>query len=114
MATSAQLDSFSGCDWTSGVQIDELRELDALAIQTRNSTYEIVVTTPETGHVLVRGGAHFQSFTPARVCGSSVGGCVLKRCGVYPGLRLELETEGRRILTSAVVSIDVNPPAAHQ
>lgn len=114
MRTGAQLESFSGFEWTNGVQIDELRELDALSIQTRNSTYEIVVTSPGTGQVLVRGGAHFPSFTPARLCGSSAGGCVLKRGGVYPGFRLELEADGRRILTSSVESIDRNPPSTEQ
>ncbi len=114
MRTGAQLESFSGLDWANGVQIDDLRELDAVSVQTRNSTYEIVVTSPETGQVLVRGGAHFPSFTQARLSGSSVGGCVLKRGGIYPGFRLELEAHGRRILTSTVESVDRNPSSTEQ
>jgi hypothetical protein len=114
MRTGTQLESFSGLDWSNGVQIDELRELDTLSVQTRNSTYEIVVTSPRTGQVLVRGGAHFQAFTPARLSGSSVGGCVLKQGGVYPGFRLELECGGRRILTSTVESVERNPPYTEQ
>lgn len=114
MRTGAQLESFSGLEWSNGVQIEEMRELDALSVQTRNSTYEIVVTSPGTGQVLVRGGAHFPAFTPAHLSGSSVGGCVLKRGGVYPGFRLEFEAQGRRIVTSTVESIDVNPNATEQ
>lgn len=106
----APLEAWSGHDWTNGVQIDELRELDCLAVHTRNSTYEIIVRTPASAEVLVRGGARFPSFTPARLCGSSTGGSAVKRAGIYPGFRMEIETaDGRRILTSSVVSIDVDP-----
>jgi hypothetical protein len=114
MATGALLDSWSGHDWADGVQIEQLRELDHLAIHTRNSTYDLVVTAPAAGEVLVRGGARFPSYTRARVCGSSIGGNIVKRAGIYPGFRLELEVEGRRILTSSVASIDVEPPADEQ
>lgn len=114
MATGAQLESWSGYDWTDGVQVDELRELDALSIRTRNSIYEIVVTAPAKGLVLVRGGAHFPSFTPAKLRGSTIGGSILKYGGVYPGFRLEIEADGRRIITSAVESIDLNPPSSEQ
>ena len=89
MPTGAHLDSFSGFDWANGVQVDELHALDCLAIHTRNSVYEIVVNDPESGDVLVRGG-------------------------IYPGFRLELELEGRRILTSPVVSIEVDHPSSEQ
>ena len=112
--TGTQLESWSGFDWNDGVHIDDLHELDALSIRTRNSTYEIVVTAPAKGQILVRGGAHFPSFTAAKLRGSTVGGCVLKSGGVYPGFRLELEADGRRIITSAVESIDLNPPSSHQ
>lgn len=114
MATGAQLESWSGIDWSEGVQIDELHELDALSIRTRNSTYEIIVTAPDKGQILVRGGAHFPSFTAATLRGSTIGGSILKRGGVYAGFRLELETGGRRIITSAVESIDLSPPSSEQ
>jgi hypothetical protein len=114
MATGTQLESWSGIDWSEGVQVDELHELDALSIRTRNSTYEIIVTGPDKAQVLVRGGAHFPSFTNATLRGSTIGGCILKRGVVYPGFRLELETDGRRIITSAVESIDLNPPSPEQ
>lgn len=114
MATGALLDSWSGHDWDDGVQIDQLHELDHLSVQTRNSVYEIVVTSPATAEVLVRGGSRLPSFTPARLCGSSIGGSVVKHAGIYRGFRLELELEGRRILTSAVISIELDPPQTEQ
>ena len=56
---------------------------------------------------MVRGGAHFPEFTPARVCGSTAGGSPVKRAGIYVGLHLEIERDDRRIVTSTVMSIDV-------
>lgn len=113
--TRAPLEAWSDHDWTNGVQIDELHELECLSVHTRNSTYQIIVRAPESGEILVRGGARFPTFTPARLCGSSTGGSVLKRAGIYPGFRLEFETEGRRrILTSPVVSIEFDAPASEQ
>jgi hypothetical protein len=112
MTTEGLMEPWATFDWTNGVQIDELRALATLSVRTRNSTYEIVVTAPSSGDILVRGGSRFPALTPARLCGSTIGGSVLKRSGVYPGLRVELESEGRRILTSPVVSIKFNPAAA--
>lgn len=114
MRTDARLDSWTAHHWTDGVQIDELCELESVSVQTRNSTYEIVVTSPSSGDVLVRGGARFPAFTRARLGGCSVGGSLLKRVGVYPGFRVEFEIGGRRILTSPVVSVQLAPPAPPQ
>ena len=114
-STSAPLDSWSGHDWSDGIQVDDLHALDCLTVRTRNSLYQIVVNDPESGEIMVRGGERLPVFTRARLCGSTVGGTVLKRGGIYPGFRLELELEGRRrILTSAVVSVDVDPHGTEQ
>lgn len=112
--SGTHLDSWSNLDWDGGVQVNELHALDSLTVTTRNSTYEFVVTSPETADVMVRGGCRFPTFTPARVRGCTIGGSILKRCGVYPGFRLELEAEGHRILTSTVRSVDLNPPGNEQ
>lgn len=103
------LDEWAEHDWSDGIQIDELSELDALSVRTHNTTYEIVVTSPATGDVLVRGGARFPTFTAARLLGSTNGGNLVKRSGIYPGLRLELQRTGRRIITSTIVSVDFAP-----
>jgi 3-deoxy-D-arabino-heptulosonate 7-phosphate (DAHP) synthase len=112
MATDA-LDVWTERRWTEGVQVDQLHALETLSVRTRNNVYEVVVTEPSSGAVMVRGGAHFPDFTPARVCGSTAGGSLLKRAGIYVGLRLEIELEDRRIVTSTVMSIDVIPASHH-
>ena len=114
LPAGAPLESWSDREWTDGVQIDELRALDHLCVRTRNSTYDIVVTAPETREVLVRGGARFPSYTRARVCGSTAGGTVVKHGGIYPGFRIELDIEGHRILTSPVAAIDREATADEQ
>ena len=74
-------------------------------VRTRHTIYEIVVTSPEAGDVLVRGGARFPTFTQARVSGSTTGGNLLKCSGIYLGLRIEFQQNTRRILTSTVLAI---------
>ena len=104
---ASALDDWTECEWANGVQVDELGELESLCVRTRHTTYEIVVTSPAAGDVLVRGGARFPTFTSARVCGSTTGGNLLKCSGIYPGLRIEFQQNGRRILTSTVLSVEV-------
>ena len=103
------LDDWTDSDCTDGVQIEDLSALETLSVRTRNTTYHIIVTSPDSGDVLVRGGARFPEFTSARVCGSTRGGTLLKCAGVYSGLHLELECEGRRIVTSTVISVEIVP-----
>ncbi len=71
-----------------GVHLPDLAPHDHLIVRTRNSTYEIIVLVPHTASVMVRGGAFFPTFTPARVAGSSLGGGFLKMHGVYAGFQL--------------------------
>ena len=52
--------------------------------------YEITVLNGHTGEVLVRGGGFFPVRTPVRLEGSTCGGSILKRLGIYVGLRMEI------------------------
>ena len=52
------LDNWSKREWSDGLQIESLEDLDCLCVQTENSTYEITVLSRHTGEVMVRGG-HF-------------------------------------------------------
>jgi len=72
------LSSWSAHDWRGGIRVDDLSALERLIVKTANSTYEIVLVAPERAEVLVRGGAFFPVFTPARLAGSSLGGSFLK------------------------------------
>ena len=88
--SGAILDGWSDSEWNNGVQIDQMDELTTLAVQTSNSLYEITVLNGHTGEVLVRGGEFFPVRTPVRLEGSTYGGSILKRCGIYVSLRMEI------------------------
>jgi hypothetical protein len=81
----AILDAWSDSEWNEGIQIDQMEELTTLAVQTSNSLYEITVLNGHTGEVLVRGGEFFPVRTPVRLEGSTCGGSILKRRGIYVG-----------------------------
>ncbi len=91
--------------WDNGVQIDRLDDLQTLVVQTRNSTYELAIVSSRAGKMLVRGGRYFPAWTPVQFAGSSFGGSLLKRHGVYVGMRMELHWAGRHVITSPVHSI---------
>ena len=86
----ALLDAWSDPEWNNGVQIDQMEELTTLAVRTTNSLYEITVLNGRSGEVLVRGGAFFPVRTPVRLEGSTCGRSILKRRGIYLGLRMEI------------------------
>ena len=89
----AILDAWSNSEWNDGVQIDQLEDLTTLAVRTSNNLYEITVLNGHTGEVLVRGGEFFPVRTPVRLEGSTCGGSILKRRGIYVGLRMEIVPE---------------------
>jgi hypothetical protein len=101
------LSSWSAHDWRGGISVDDLSALERLIVTTANSTYEIVLLAPEKAEVLVRGGAFFPVFTPARLAGSSLGGSFLKLRSVHVGFRLELGTDRGFIITSPVRTVAI-------
>ena len=106
---AATLDRWTSHDWSHGVFLPQLAPQDQLIVCTRNSTYDIIVVVPHTASVLVRGGAYFPTFTPARVAGSSLGGGCLKLHGVYAGFQLELVTDDLPIITTRVRTVSLIP-----
>ena len=107
---SGVLSSWSAHDWRGGVHVDDLAPLERLVVTTANSTYEIILVSRASANVLVRGGAFFPVFTPARLAGSSLGGSFLKLRSVHVGFRLELGTEQGFIITSPVRTVAIGPP----
>ena len=101
--TVASLDTWAHHEWTDGLQVDRLRELDELAVQTRNSLYRIVLLEPLRGEVLVQGGRFFPEFTRAQVAG----GAFLKLRGIYIGFRMEIQVGLETIITSDVRSVEI-------
>ena len=106
-SASALLDTWSSHDWTEGVQLESMPDMETLTVRTENSTYEITVISGRTGDILIRGGRFFTEFTPARLAGSSPGGSFLKLRGIYVGFSLEIHFEKRLIITSRVRKIAV-------
>ena len=104
---AALLSAWEGHDWQDGVSIERLGALDRVTVRTRRSVYEIIVSAPATGDVLVRGGEFFPEFTAARIIGSTLGGSLVKLRSLHVGFRLEFTVGGQFVLTSAVHSIAV-------
>jgi hypothetical protein len=83
--------AFDRCD---EISLGQLSVFDRIVITTRNHTYEVVVTSPDTGEVLVRGGTVFPRFTAARLNGSVAGGSSIAARSVNVGVRVEFAIEG--------------------
>lgn len=73
--------------------MDQMAELETLAVRTQNSVYEITVLCGRTGEVMVRGGKFFPEWTPALLTGSTFGGSLLKMGGIYLGMKMEIAPE---------------------
>ena len=96
-------------EWRDEVILDERAAGDRILVTTWNNTYEIVVESPSTGGVLLRGGQFFPDFAIARIAGSLPGGSALKTRSINVGLRLEIAQQKRVFLTTPVQSIRVVP-----
>jgi len=94
-------------DRVGGLSIAELDPITPLFVRTENSLYRITVLEPRGRRILVQGGAYFPESTPAELEGSSLGGSLLKQGWIGPGLRMEISSEGRRIVTSRVRSMEI-------
>jgi len=104
IARAATLTGFtSAVSSSNGVQLRDLPPMTTLVVRTRNSEYQIVISSGD--EVLVKGGHFFPSLTEARFSGASVGGSFLKVGWIGVGLRMEILAEGRRIITSPVYDI---------
>jgi hypothetical protein len=103
------LSAWSTRDWSDGIHVADLSRLDRLIVRTANSTYEIIVLSPSTGNVLVRGGAFFPVLAPVRLAGSSMGGSFLKLRSVHVGFRVEFNTSHGYIITSPVRTVEIAP-----
>ena len=106
-SASALLDTWSSHDWTEGVQLETMQDMETLTVRTENSIYEITVICGRAGEILVRGGRFFPEFTAARLAGSSLGGSFLKLRGIYVGFSLEIHFDKRLIITSRVRKIEI-------
>jgi hypothetical protein len=104
-AGTATLDSFARATTGPGVALRQLEALTELRVETRNTTYRVVVT--RDADVVIQGGAFFPDPTHAHVEGASLGGSLLKVGWIGVGLRMEIVADGQRIVTTPVRSIAV-------
>ena len=99
---AALLDAWSQEEWANGIQLDQMAELETLAIRTKNSVYEITVLCGRTGEVLVRGGNFFPEWTPAVLSGSTLGGSILKMRGIYLEMNMEIVPQPVKMISKVV------------
>jgi len=100
---AATLDGFAEATSGPGVALRQLEPLTELMVQTRNTSYRIVIS--RDADIVIQGGTFFPDPTRAHVEGASLGGNLLKVGWIGVGLRMEIVADGRRIVTTAVRSI---------
>jgi hypothetical protein len=91
--------------WDEGLQINACSPLDRLVVETKNSTYDIIVVSPNDGDVLVRGGRLFPDFRKAQLVGATAGGHTVKLFGIYVGLCVEFFVNPQTVTTSPVAVV---------
>jgi hypothetical protein len=90
-----------------GIEIAGLPALTKLTVETHNSTYRITLLDPSDSRALVQGGQFFVQPSEVYLCGSSYGGTLLKMAWIGNGMRMEIMSDGRRIVTSPVASAEI-------
>lgn len=101
------LDAWVVPDWSRGCELERLLPMQLLSVRTCNTTYQLLVLSPENGEVLIQGGRYFPIPCDARLVGSSLGGSIVKLRWLHPGFGMEIYARGQSIFTSLVRSIDV-------
>jgi hypothetical protein len=103
------LDSFASESSTSeGVPIDALDAGAMLVVRTQRSSYRFVVVDGPQHLVRVHGGV-FPEPTTLRLCGATAGGSAIKLGWILVGHRMEFSVGPRRITSSNVHSIRIEP-----
>ena len=91
-----------------GLALESLQEYDTIHAHTHNSDYQIFIFDPKTGRALVQGGPYLSKPVAALVCGSTIGGGMLKTGWLGIGLCMEIFVHGHRLVTSPVQSLSVS------
>jgi hypothetical protein len=95
-----------------GIDVRRLPEDTVLVVETHNSRYRMVMTG-RGSQATIHGGPYFQEETDVRIEGSALAGSLLKVGWIAVGLFMEVTSEDKRVVTSRVRSIVVQPgPAA--
>ena len=97
-----------GC--SDGLDIQALPPGTVVHVETRYSTYRLVVVNPDDKRATVTGGRMFPEPTELRIEGATAGGTAIKAGWVGVGLRLDMTSLSSRVTTSVVRSVTVDPP----
>ena len=92
-----------------GIAIESLAPGTTLNVRTRNSRYRLTVLDGVRHRVLIQGGEHIPTATPADLQGATAGGSLVRTGWIEVGRRMELWCGSRRIITSPVQSVSIEP-----
>jgi hypothetical protein len=98
-----------GC--SDGIDFQSLPAGTVVNVDTKYSTYRLVVVDPDDKRATVTGGRLFPEPTELRIEGATAGGTAIKSGWIGVGLRLEMSGFSNRITTSVVESVSIDPPA---
>ena len=90
------------------IDVRQLAEGTVLVVETHNSRYRVVMTG-RGSRATILGGSYFQEETDVRIEGSALAGSLLKVGWIAVGLFMEVASEDKRVVTSRVQSIVVEP-----
>lgn len=97
--------SFEADDGAHDLHLESCSELEWIVVRTRNSTYDLIVVSGDTGAVMVRGGQLFKEFVAATVVGSIFAGSAVQLRTIRVGCHLELCHDGKTFVTSRVEQV---------
>jgi hypothetical protein len=92
----------------NGIDVRRLPEGTVVVVDTHNTRYRIVMTGCGS-RATIHGGRYFQEETDVRIEGSALAGSLLKVGWIAVGLFMEVTSDDKRVVTSRVRSIVVEP-----
>jgi hypothetical protein len=95
-----------------GIALESLAPGTTLLVRTNNSRYRMTVLDGGRHRILVQGGALLPTATEADLQGSTAGGSLVRTGWIEVDRHLELAVGSRRITTSPVRSVSVEPAAS--
>jgi hypothetical protein len=90
-------------DYLGSVHVPDLPQLTMLMVETKNSSYRIVVI--EGSDVCIQGGTHFPEPTSARLDGATMEGNALLPGWIEVGLPMQITAGAKRVVTSSIREI---------
>lgn len=92
-----------------GIALESLAPGTTLLVRTNNSRYRMTVLDGGHHHVLVQGGALLPTAIEADLQGSTAGGSLVRTGWIEVDRHMELAFDSRRIITSPVRSVSIEP-----